>query len=101
MSIAVVRERVIETYLFSQCKKIGAMCVKQEPRYNAGIPDRLVMYAGLAVFVEVKRPGGTPTERQDKYHDRLGKVGMGVVVIDTKEKVDVFITRLLNMGKKG
>ena len=95
-----IRERVIEGYLFQECKKLGALCVKMEPRYNAGIPDRLVIYMGMTVFVEVKAPGKLPTERQLRYHRKLLGVGMGVVVIDTKPKVDTFIEQLKERGEK-
>ena len=89
-----MRERVIETYLFSEVKKLGGMCIKQEPRYNVGIPDRLVVYKGLVVFVEVKAPGKHPTEKQLKYHNRLKECGMGVAVVDSKPTVDEFISKL-------
>lgn len=100
MAKPVVRERVIEQYLYKQCKEIGAMCIKQEARYNIGIPDRLVIYSGLCVFVEVKRPGGVPTPKQFLFHDKLEKIGMKVAVIDTKEKVDIFIDVLVKQGNR-
>jgi len=89
-----MRERVIENYLVQSVKKVGGMCIKMEPRYNVGIPDRLVIHKGTCIFAEVKALGGKPTEKQLRYHSQLRERGVGVCVIDSKEKVDFFI-RLL------
>lgn len=91
-----MRERVIEQYLYKRVKELGGMCVKQEARYNAGIPDRLVLLDGCAYFVEVKAPGKTPTPKQLIYHSRLENIGFEVTVIDSKQGVDEFIDELID-----
>jgi len=83
-----MRERVIERYLFEQIKQLGGMCIKMEPRYAAGIPDRLILFNSDAIFVEVKAPGKKPTQKQILFHKRLDEQGIPVYIIDSKQGVD-------------
>ena len=89
-----MRERVIERYLFEQIKQLGGMCIKMEPRYAAGVPDRLILFKGDAIFVEVKAPGKKPTQKQMLFHKRLDEQDIPIYIIDTKEKVDELVKML-------
>lgn len=88
-------ERDVEAYLVAQVKTLGGMAVKHTSPARRSVPDRLVLLPlGRVVFIELKRPGGKPTEAQLREHDRLRALGMDVRVIDTKEGVSAFIEEM-------
>ena len=89
-----VLEKTIEERLRKRCTEIGAFCLKNTGMN--GIPDRLVIYKGQHVFVELKRPGGKPRPLQIAVMDKLRKAGSIAIIIDTKEGVDEFIEALEN-----
>jgi hypothetical protein len=58
-------ESKIEKDFVNFVKKKGGLCLKQNPKWYRGIPDRLVvMPGGFCFFLELKRPGETPTPLQ-------------------------------------
>lgn len=89
-----VTEKTIEDRLRTKCKSIGAFCLKNTGMN--GIPDRLVIYKGLHIFVELKRPGGKPRPLQIAVMEKLRKAGSIAIIIDTQAKVDSFIEDLQN-----
>ena len=65
---------------------------------NRGVPDRIVLLpGGRVVFVELKAPGKKPTAVQSAMHAVLFGLGFRVQVIDSKECVDRFIARQLDI----
>ncbi|WP_370222017.1 VRR-NUC domain-containing protein [Cytobacillus sp.] len=90
-----MRERDIENYLRQQVKKLKGIAYKFESPGNAGVPDRIVLLPGGRMqFIELKAPGKKPTPLQLSQHRKINKVGFSVLVIDSKEGVDEFITSL-------
>lgn len=87
-------ERQIEHYLALSCCKIGALCLKFTSTSNAGVPDRLIIFKGRLVFVELKRPNGKPRPLQKEVARRLREAGAKVYCLSTKEQVDEFIKDL-------
>lgn len=53
-----------------------------------GTPDRIAIYKGFAVYVEVKRAKGKATHEQLLVHDDLRHAGAFVIVADS---IDSFI----------
>ena len=91
-----MRERDIEKYLRDQVRKIGGRAYKFESPGNAGVPDRLILLSGGRVeFVELKAPGKKPTALQLAQHRKFEKLDHTVLVIDSKEKVDEFIAKVV------
>lgn len=91
-----LRERDIENYLRDQVKQIGGIAYKFESPGNAGVPDRLVLFPkGRVYFVELKAPGKNPTKLQLLQHRRINQMGHEVLIIDSKEKVDRFIAKVM------
>lgn len=88
------QERRIENHLSSSIKKIGGYAMKIISPGMAGVPDRLVLINGMAVFVELKAPGCKPTERQLAIHRYLKRLGFPVRVIDSVHKVDCLVREL-------
>lgn len=87
-----MRERDIENYLVSRVKGLGGMAFKWSSPSHRGVPDRIIILPhGLVIAVEVKALGKRPTKLQQFNHRLLRKLGIDVVVIDSKIKADNFI----------
>ena len=85
-------EKHIEKYLVDKVKSLGGKAYKFSSPSNRAVPDRICCFPkGITIFVELKAPGKGPTPLQNKVHRDMRAMGQQVLVIDTKEKVDVFI----------
>ena len=92
-------EKNIEAYLRTETKKRGGWAMKNDAQTRAGVPDRLVlMRSGLYIFVEVKRYGKKPTDRQRRRFTELLDLGCNVCWLDCKEGVDAMFK---HHGKRG
>lgn len=84
-------EKDVEAALVRRVKALGGLCEKFTSPGRRSVPDRLItMPGGQIIFVELKRPGGKPTESQLKDHDRRRELGCDVRVIDTLENARAF-----------
>ena len=93
-----MRESQIEAYLRQEIKRIGGLCIKLSPEFEAGIPDRLILVNGKALFVELKSKGKKPRKIQLHYAEKLKCVGFETKVIDSKEGVNAFVNELIKCG---
>lgn len=89
-------EKDVEKKVCDYAKKHNALVYKFTSPNRRSVPDRLIIFPGGRVwFVEFKRPGGKPTEAQEREIKRLREKGCYVSVIDTveggKELVDQFV----------
>ena len=97
-----VLENVIEKYLKDELQKAGGICWKWNSSSLIGVPDRICMLNSNVVFVELKRPGGKPRDSQIDVHKRMALRGIGTLVIDTKEGVDILVKEMKkNKGNGG
>lgn len=89
-----MRENYIEQQLRLKVKKLGGLALKfVSPGFDS-VPDRIVLLKGRVWFVEVKRPGKSPTPLQLICHDKLRRLGHAVVVINSIETLNDFIHEL-------
>lgn len=90
-----IKESEIEKYFCEQVElRLNAETRKYKSRRND--PDRLILFKGGTVaFVELKRPGKTAREGQEREHNRLRDKGFDVEVVDTKALVDDWVNRHL------
>lgn len=58
------------------------------PGQRAGVPDLLIVYAGRAVFVEVKSERGKTTALQEHEMGRIEAAGAVVLVARSVEEVE-------------
>jgi hypothetical protein len=94
-----LRERAIEKYLADQVKRHGGRSYKWSSPSHRGVPDRLVLFPNVIVSVEVKALGKKPTKLQAYEHRVLRDLGMPVVVVDSKNGVDILIKECRKNGK--
>lgn len=92
------REFSIEDYLKERVKHYGGKCYKFTSPGYAGMPVRLILYKGVVVFVEVKRPGAKPRALQEKRMDEIRQHGCLAFWVSTREEVDRLMMRLVLDG---
>ena len=80
-------ESSLERRVVKYCKARGWLCLKMDPRYYKGIPDRLIVLPSMVVWMEFKRPDGkgSVSRHQVKAHQTLERLGMYVIVVDNYE----------------
>lgn len=93
--IARMSEKDIESHLVKAVKRIGGKSIKMVPLHETGIPDRLVLHKGKAVFVELKAPGKKPRAIQVAYMKELNSHGFETLCLDNKSDIDKFVKQLI------
>lgn len=88
-----ISEKMIERYLKVECEKLGGMCLKTNASMYKGIPDRLILYRGVADFVEVKRKNGVLSKAQKSFINKLNTYRFRVHVVYSKEDVDNYLKK--------
>lgn len=88
-------ENKVEERLRQGVKSIGGLCLKFVSSIN-GVPDRVVVYQGRVVFVELKAPNGRLSSLQRVRHAELRSAGAEVQVIACKDEVDSFLRNLIS-----
>ncbi|MBO5435365.1 VRR-NUC domain-containing protein [bacterium] len=88
-------ENAVETHLLKQSRLKNYLCYKFVSPSNNGVPDRILIGHGLVVFVETKRPKGTPRKLQEKVIEKMRQHGAHVFVINNKEKTSILLDNIL------
>ena len=83
-----MKEHHIEQALKTAVETSGGLCWKLVSPGVAGVPDRLCLKNGRAVFVEVKAPGCKPRPIQNRRIQQLRDHGFTVLVIDQVEQIE-------------
>jgi len=91
MTEAQLTHRVIEH--LRKLKREGEPCwwlkIHGGPLQHAGVPDLLIVYHGVALFVELKAPGKKPTRLQLETMRRIKAAGGRAIVIDKLDDLQV------------
>ena len=89
-------EAKVEAYLGEQVKSLGGLCIKLNPLWYVGIPDRLVILPGGRIgFVELKRPkGGRHAIKQKWWQDTLVGMDFHCWLIRDEGMVDIFLSQI-------
>ena len=80
-------------------RSLGGLCLKWVCPGWAGVPDRICLLPGGRIFfVEMKRPGGYTTSRQEWWRDRLTALGFNCFTVYDSAGID-FIRRRIEEFK--
>ncbi len=82
-----ISETDIEEYLCEQVEIMGGYAYKFASPGRANVPDRLCVFDGFVVFIEVKAPGKEPTEAQRRELNRLAEKNHWVFAVNAREGV--------------
>ena len=92
-----ILESKIEAKLKWEVERMGGFALKFTSPGMAGVPDRLVLLPkGRIYFVELKAPGKTLRPLQLKRKKQLESLGFKVYVIDSYEKINLFIQEVVD-----
>ena len=93
-----MKEHAVEKHLRLRTQELGGWALKFVSPGNAGVPDRLTILPtaacpccgrrSVAGLIELKRPGKTPRELQDRQIERLREIGFPATWADTPDRVD-------------
>ena len=92
-----MRESTVEKSVCAYAKSRGCMVVKLNGPGHRGIPDRMFLKDGRAMFIEFKAPGRKPTALQEKWLRDLRAVGCSAWCVDNKETGIVAIDNFLEL----
>lgn len=95
----VTKESTVERYLVQRVTQYGGMIRKVVFLGHRGAPDRVVIFPGVLVWVELKRATGVISAMQDREHARLRVMGQRVEMPRTKHEVDRLVEELYNAGR--
>lgn len=93
-----LRERDVEKRLVDGVKALGGRCYKWVSPGNVGVPDRIVLYDGRTIFVELKTDDGRLSPVQARQIQRITEMGNEVEVVYGPGGVDDFLRRLAKRG---
>ena len=89
-----LKEKDIEKRLVNGVKSLGGRCYKWVSPGNSGVPDRIVLYGGRTIFVELKTDDGRLSPVQARQIQRIAEMGNEVEVVYGPGGVDDFLRRL-------
>ena len=82
-------EKLLESKLRKEFRKIGGLCIKLSALNFAGIPDRLCLFpGGRVLFVEVKTTKEKPRKLQNAIHTKIRTLGFRVDIVDKSEQIE-------------
>lgn len=93
-------ERDIEKYLVARCKELGILCEKFTSPQRRSVPDRILTYDGIILFLELKATGKKPSAAQNRDHANREAHGARVRWVDSKDGVDR-VLRLITQCLRG
>lgn len=96
-----VAERDIENYLKKKIKAIGGLSYKFSSPSKRGVPDQIILYRDHVFFVELKSAVGVLSSNQRLRHAEMRKQGFEVYVLRSKEEVDIFLEKNVNILTMG
>ena len=79
-------EKQVEKSVCDYAKLKGFLCYKFVSPAHASVPDRIFLFQGKTFFIEFKRPGGKPNEKQVREMARIEQQSVPCWVIDDIEK---------------
>ncbi len=95
-----MRESQIEDYFIEQWEAIGGETRKLRWIGRRDAPDRFAAMLGWNGLIEFKRPGKKPRATQQDEIEKLRAAGVNIEVLDTFDRVNIFIAKAKRLRKK-
>lgn len=81
-------ESTLEKNMRLAVQALGGFCIKLNPAWNIGIPDRLCVIPGRVIFVELKKPKtGRLSGTQKFWRNKLMQLGCEYWLINSEAKI--------------
>lgn len=77
-----MKEFALERKVVAYCREQGLLCYKFSSPARRGVPDRIILYRGRVMFLELKAPGCKPTKLQEREMSLLGEAGFSATWVD-------------------
>lgn len=87
-------ERKIEAHLVKRCKELRIICDKFTSPSRRSVPDRVLIYRGCVIFLELKATHEKPSTPQKRDHKRRWEAGAIALWTDSIEGVEVVLQRI-------
>ena len=78
-----ISEAQLEREVVEFCREYKLLTYKFSSPSRRGVPDRIILYKGRALFLELKRVGKKPTALQEWELDNLRASGCSAYWVDT------------------
>ena len=93
-----MNEKQVEKRIVDYATKHGVMSLKLGGPNDRGKPDRMFLYDGNVLFIEMKGEGKKPTKLQLNWLDKLKKQGFEADWVDNVNDGQEWIDDLVEMG---
>lgn len=80
-----MKESAIERKVVEYCRNNSILCYKFTSPQRRGVPDRILLYKGRVMFLELKAPGKMPSPLQEREMVELRARGFLAVWSDDVE----------------
>lgn len=84
-------EQSIEAVLTKGVKKLGGLCFKVSSENHVGLPDRLIIFNGASLFVELKKLSGELSDAQKVRHSQFRANGVEVITLYGVQDVNEYL----------
>ena len=88
-------ERSVEAGLVEKVKRRGGLCYKLVSPGCSGVPDRMIIYKGRVVFVELKQTRGRLSPIQQVTIEKMRRHGATVYVVYGSAGVDSMLEEVM------
>jgi len=87
-----MKESALENKLRLAVQREGGFCIKLNPIWNIGIPDRLIILQNRVIFCELKKPkGGRFSGTQKFWARRLATLGCEYWQVNSEERISAML----------
>jgi hypothetical protein len=91
-------ESELEKKVCDYAKSKGAEVYKFTSPGRRGVPDRILLFRSMAVFIEFKAPNGKLSIKQEREIQKMKDLGQLVFVVDDEAKGKYIIDTVVNMS---